>query len=636
VKPTPRRILVFVIAFAMSLFHMYTAGVRPLPGVQQRAVHLAFVLSLIFLMFPFRKKTDGESGTAIDEYRGIGPFDILLLIINGFIGIYVLLEYENISFRAGSPSLPDSFCSLLAIVMVLEATRRVLGWSMVVICLFCFLYLAIGEHLPLYLAHTGFTFEQIVNYIFYSTEGVMGPALAVSATIIVVYITFGSFLQASGAGPFFMDIGMALFGKFRGGPAKAGIVADTLFGMITGSQVANVGAVGTFTIPLMKEVGYKPVVAAAIEAVGSTGAMIMPPVMGAAAFIIPEFIGGTYFDVVKSAIIPALLFYATLYAVVELQTAKLAIKRIPSSKLPRLSTVFAQRGHMILPLLVLIYFLVVKASSASKAAFWAILACLLVSQIRKSTRMNLKSVIFALEKGAKGSLVVAICCASAGIITGAIGMSGLGERFSDTVIALAGGEKILLLFFTMLVSLLLGLPLPPVTCYLILAVLAAPALIRAGVNPMATHLFIFFFGTLGNISPPVAPTSFTAAGIAGTDPAKTTNLAFFFSLPSWVVPYVFVYSNEILLMGSASLILARVITSFIAICCMAISFQGYLFKPLGWVSRSLFLLAGILLIYPHWGTDLLGYSLLSFIVLFYLKVARRKKSKNSVESPPSL
>lgn len=618
-----RSVLIFVIALAMALFHMYTAGVRQLPGVQQRAIHLAFVLSLIFLMFPFRaKKKEADEGEVADEYRALTTIDMIFLAISFFIGIYVLVEYENLSFRAGMPNFLDSLCGLLAILLVLEATRRVLGWSIVIICLVGFAYLAVGTHLPVYLAHTGFTFEQIINFIFFSTDGIMGPALAVSATIIVVFIIFGSFVQVSGTGPFFMDIGMSLFGKYRGGAAKASVMADTLFGMITGSQVANVAAVGTFTIPLMKKAGYKPVVAAAIEAVGSTGAMIMPPVMGAAAFIIPEFVGGTYLDVVKAAIIPALLFYAALCMVVELQAAKLGLKGIPRSELPRITTVFKEKGHMMIPIAVLIYFLVIRASSASRAAFWAIVACILISQIRSNTRMGVKHIVTALEKGAKGALIVAICCASAGIITGIISMSALGERFSDIIITLAAGNMVLLLGFTMIASLILGLPLPPVTCYLILAVLAAPALIKAGINPMAAHLFIFFFGTLGNISPPVAPTSFTAAGIANTDPIKTTNLAFIFSLPGWLVPYLFVYSNEILLMGPPGMILLRVVTSFIAISCMAISFQGYLFQGLRWITRIGFLMTGLILIYPHWASDLIGYALLLVIVSLHVIAMR--------------
>ena len=498
-----RRILIFAIALAMAIFHMYTAGVRQLPGVQQRTIHLSFTLALIFLIFPFRAKSDqAKEAKVADEHRPLSITDISFLILCSFIGIYVFIEYENLSFRTGMPNLLDSLCSLLAIILVLEATRRIIGWAIVIICMVGFIYLAFGSHLPHYLAHTGFTFEQVINFIFFSTEGILGPALAVSATVIVVFIIFGSFLQISGAGPLFIDTGMAFFGKYRGGPAKAAVLGSCLFGMITGSQVANVAAVGVFTIPLMKKGGYRPEVAGAIEAVGSTGSMIMPPVMGAAAFIIPEIIGGTYLDVVRAAIIPALLFYTALYMVVELQAVKLGLRGFPKSELPDIGNVLRKSGHMLIPVGVLIYFLAIRMSTPPRAAFWAAVACILASQLRRGTRMGIREIAVALEKGAKGTLIVAACCASAGVITGTIAMAGLGERFSEVLITVAGGSLFLLLFLTMIASLVLGLPLPPVTCYLILAVLAAPALIKLGVNPMAAHLLSFSL-ELSGISVPL-------------------------------------------------------------------------------------------------------------------------------------
>jgi len=618
-----RRVLIFIIALSMALFHMYTAGVRQLPGVQQRTIHLSFALALIFLLFPFKAKSDeaGE-GKVAEEHRPITIIDISFLIFAFFIGAYVFVDYENISFRTGIPNFLDSFCSFLAILLVLEATRRVIGWAIVIICFVGFVYLTFGTHLPFYLAHTGFTFEQVINFTFFSTDGILGPALAVSATVIAVFIIFGAFLEVSGTGPLFMDTGMALFGKYRGGPAKAAVLGSCLFGMITGSQVANVAAVGVFTIPLMKKAGYKPEMAGAIEAVGSTGSMIMPPVMGAAAFIIPEMIGGTYLDVVRAAIIPGLLFYVALYMVVELQAVKLGLRGFSKSELPTLRTLFREKGHMLIPILVLIYFLVIRASTPPRAAFWGAIACILASQLRRRTRMRFRETVSALEKGAKGTLIVAACCASAGIITGTISMAGLGERFSDILITLAGGSAILLLVLTMIASIILGLPLPPVTCYLILAVLAAPALIKAGIHPMAAHLFVFFFGTLGNISPPVAPTSFAAAGIAGSDPVRTTNLAFLISLPVWLVPYLFVYSTEILLMGQLEMILLRVLTSFIAISCMAVALQGYLLKTMGWILRLGFFAAGLFLIYPYWVTDIIGYLLIGILILIHVIASR--------------
>jgi TRAP transporter 4TM/12TM fusion protein len=628
-----RRILIFCIAVAMGLFHMYTAGVRPLPGVQQRSIHLAFSSALIFLIFPFKTREDESQEAKIaDEFRRLSIADVVLVLLSAFLGVYVYVEWEALSFRTGMPSVLDTICASMGIALVLETTRRVIGWSIVIIALIGFAYLAFGTYLPSEIAHTGYTFEQVVNFMFFSTDGILGTPLGVSSTVIVVFVIFGAFLLVSGAGSFFIDAGLSLFGKYRGGPAKAAVLGSCCFGMITGSQVANVTAVGVLTIPLMKRVGYRPIVAASVEALASTGGMLVPPVMGAVAFIIPEMIGGSYWDVCKAALIPGLLFYTSVYMVVELQAAKYGLLGLPKAELPHIRKVFAERGHMLVPILVLIYCVAVEGLSTPKSGFFAIVSCIVASLFRAKTRMNFTNMVMALEKGAKGALIVAVCCASAGLITGAISMSGLGMRFSDVLVGAAGGSMIVLLLFTMIASLILGLPLPPVTCYLILAVLAAPALIKAGVTPMAAHLFVFFFGALGNISPPVAPTSFAAAGLAETDPIKTTNLTFLYSLPSFLVPYLYVYANELLLMGSPLMVLWTVVSSFVGISCMAVTFHGYLFRTCNILERTLFFLGGLALIYPHWVSDLAGYAVIALLVA--LQVPALKASRKAASGYP--
>jgi len=619
--------VIFVIAMAMALFHIYTAGIRPLPGVQQRAVHLAFFLALTFLMFPFKAKGDEtqEIKTA-NEFRPLSFTDLGLVTLSFFIGIYVFIEYEALSFRTGMPNFLDSFCSSLAILLILEATRRVLGWSLIVMSFIGFAYLGFGTYLPSYLAHTGFTLEQVVNFMFFSTEGILGMPLGVSSTVIIVFIIFGSIFLLSGGGALFIDMGLSIFGRFRGGPAKAAVIASCLFGMITGNQVANVMAVGVLTIPLMKRVGYRPIVAASVEALASTGGVLVPPVMGAAAFIIPEMIGGSYWDVCRAALIPGLLFYVSVYMIVELQSAKYHLYGLPKAELPAFRRVFWDRGHMVLPIAVLLYCVAGLGMSTPRAGFWAIVTCVLVSQLRPATRMNVKKIATALERGAKGSLIVATCCASAGLITGVISMTGMGLRFSDVIITLAGGNMIIMLVFTMIACLILGLPLPPVTCYLILAVLAAPALVKSGVTPMAAHLFVFFFGALGNISPPVAPTSFAAAGLAETDPVKTTNLAFLYSMPSFLVPYLYVYANELLLMGSPGMIILRVVSSFVGLGCMAVTFHGYVLRDLNWIERTLFFIGGLALVYPHTLSGLFGYLLVALLISRQLLTLKAQKA----------
>jgi len=347
--------------------------------------------------------------------------------------------------------------------------------------------------------------------------------------------------------------------------------------------------------------------------------------MGAAAFIIPEMIGGSYWDVCRAALIPGLLFYVSVYMIVELQSAKYHLYGLPKAELPAFRRVFWDRGHMVLPIAVLLYCVAGLGMSTPRAGFWAIVTCVLVSQLRPATRMNVKKIATALERGAKGSLIVATCCASAGLITGVISMTGMGLRFSDVIITLAGGNMIIMLIFTMIACLILGLPLPPVTCYLILAVLAAPALIKSGVTPIAAHLFVFFFGALGNISPPVAPTSFAAAGLAETDPVKTTNLAFLYSMPSFLVPYLYVYANELLLMGSPGMVILRVVSSFVGLSCMAVTFHGYVLRDLNWIERALFFIGGLALVYPHTLSSLSGYVLVALLVSKQLLTLRAKK-----------
>jgi TRAP transporter 4TM/12TM fusion protein len=625
-KTNPRRALAGLMAMAMGLFHLYTSGIRPLPAIQQRVVHLSFALILTFLMFPPRPSEGHPEGTP-DESRPLNWLDMVCVFLSAAMGVYVLQQYDSIIFRLADPVFLDSAISLVAILLVLEATRRVMGLSVIVICLLCFAYLACGQYLPSFLGHPGFTLERVVNFMFLTTEGIMGTALGVSATVIAAFILFSAFLNESGAGPLFTEGAYSLFGKYRGGPAKAAVVGSTLFGMITGSQTANVSAVGVFTIPLMKRVGYKPEMAGAIEAVASTGAMIMPPVMGAAAFIIPEILGCKYWDVVTANFIPALLYYAALYVYVEVQSVQLGITGVPRSELPSIKKLLKERMHMIVPVLVLIYFLAIEMSSATKAAFWAIVAAVFMSQFRKNTRMTVRSVGVALERGMKGSIIVANACASAGIITGAIALSGMGLRFSDILINIAGGSLIVLLLLTMVASLIIGLPLPPVSSYLVLAVLAVPAMVKLGVHPMAAHLFVFFFGTMGNISPPVAPTSFAAAGIAGSNPFKTTNLAFLISFPSYLVPFLFVYSPQLMLYGSIGAITITVITAFLGVGCMAVAMQGWFLKQLSWLWRIFVFVTGLLLVVPETVTDLIGFFMLVIFVISQL-VRKRVIAEN--------
>ena len=486
--------------------------------------------------------------------------------------------------------------SVAAIVLVTEATRRIMGATMCVLILISLAYVAFGSYLPPMFAHSGYNFERVVSHMFLTTEGILGVALNVSATVIITFLIFGSFLEQSGGSHAFTNIGYGLFGRFKGGAAKASVLGSCLFGMMTGSQVANVAAVGTLTIPLMIRSGYKPIMAGAIEALASTGGMLVPPVMGAAAFIIPEIIGGSYVDVMRAALIPGLLYYTTVFTFIQVQANKLGLKKVPKEELPRVRDLMKKYGHLFVPIITILYLLIIENVSTKRAGFWAIISLIVMSMLRKKTRMNFSKFITALVNGPKTTLIVVMACASAGLIEGVINLTGLGLRFSEILIYVAGGNLIYLLILTMVASIIIGLPLPPVTAYLILAILAAPALIKSGVDPMAAHLFIFHFGVLGNITPPSAPTSFAAAGIAKTDPLKTTNLSFLISAPVFIVPYLFVYSPELMLRGNIFFMILRIATAFIAISGVTISFLGYAFDKLNLIARIGVFIGSIMLI----------------------------------------
>lgn len=603
-----RNAVITVVAVAMSLMHLYTSGVRLFPAMEQRTMHLCFALILVFLIFPL-KKFYKQVNTKI-----LSSLDLIFICASFFIGIYMFMEYENISLREGIPNDLDVIVSTAAVFLTLEATRRLMGLTMCVIVLVGFAYVAFGTYLPPMFAHGGYSFERAVTHMFLTTDGILGTAVNVSATVIIVFLIFGSFLEHTGGSKAFTNIGFGLFGRFKGGAAKAAVLGSCLFGMMTGSQTANVAAVGILTIPLMIKVGYKPIMAGAIEALSSTGGMLVPPVMGAAAFIIPDMIGGSYLEVMKSALIPGLLFYTTVFMFIQVQASRLGIQKVPKSELPKMGSIVKENIHLFIPILILLFLLIVVNVSTKLAGFWAVISLIIVSILRKNTRMSPKVMISALEGGARTALIVAIACASAGLIEGVISLTGLGLRFSELLIHIAGGSMFFLLILTMLASLVIGLPLPPVTAYLILAILAAPALIKSGINPMAAHLFIFHFGVLGNITPPSAPCSFAAAGIAKTDPLKTTNLAFLISAPTFIVPFLFVYSPELMLQGTIFAIIFRVLAAFVAISGVSIAFIGYCFGNLNWILRLGILFSSIMIIIPNFMTNIIGLLSLSSLI----------------------
>lgn len=611
-----------VIAVAMALFHMYTGGMRLLPGMQQRAVHLAFALALIFLLYP-----EGQG-----KEKGVAKrvFNFAFALCGLIAGGYVYFQYEPLSFRVGSPNNWDIIVGLTLIILVLEASRRMLGWALPITAMVFLAYAAFGSYLPVIVRHSGYSFERIVTQVALTPEGIFGIALGVSASYVALFVILGAFLEEFQAGQLFINIALSLFGKMRGGPAKAAIGASSLFGMISGSQVANVVSTGVLTIPLMQRVGYKPEFAGAVEAAASTGGMFLPPVMGATAFLIAEVLQVHYFDVAAAAIIPALLYYVTLFIIVHLRAVKRDLKGIETDGLG-VKSLIKQKGHLLIPLLVLCYFLFVTRESPSKAAFWSVISCPLACMLRSNTRLNFRTVLNALIKGARLALVVASATATAGIIIGVINLSGLGLRLSGILIDLAGGNLFLLLILTMLSSIVLGMGLPPVASYIVLAVLAAPALVNLGVEPMAAHLFIFFFGTISAVTPPVALAAYAAAGVAKSNPTRTGLVAFRLTLAAFIIPYMFVYGPALIFKGSAGEIVMAVISALIGVTALAIALEGYLKEPVQFISRLLYFAAALLLIKVGFLSDVIGFAVFVLVTLYEVKWHGLKEMKETAE-----
>ena len=467
-----------------------------------------------------------------------------------------------------------------------------------------------------------------------TTEGIYGALTGIAATFIFLFVLFGTFMQESGAGTFFFGLASSLFGHVRGGPAKIAVVASSLFGMISGSAMANVSAVGQITIPMMKRAGYKPHFAGAVESASGVGGQFMPPVMGGSVFLMMEILGVSYYSICKAAILSAVLYYVAIFLIVDFEAVKYGLKGQPKSECPRFWEVFKQGFHFLIPPAVLVYFLMYVHVTESRAAFWAIVSVVLASYLRKSTRMGFKKILRALERGALGFLPIAGVVVACNILVGMITLTGLGLQISSILIELSGNSLFLLLFLTMIASLILGLGLPIIVSYLVLAVLVAPALTQMGVDPLAAHLFIFFFALVSDLTPPVAPGAFVAAGIAGADMMRTAWMACRLGLVVYVLPYMFVYNKALLLKGEIGEIAISAATALVGVYALACGIQGYMFRPARVIERVLFFGAALALIKPGWMSDLVGFVILGGLLFiqkptFLFDLYRRVKSPAS-------
>ena len=609
--------LVSAIAICFSVFQLYTAFFGTLDAQLQRAVHLGFALALSYMLYPTCKSWSRHK---------LHPLDALLAVLGAAAPAYIVIMYRELAMRAGMITTPDLIIGILGVLLVIEATRRVVGLPMVIVVLCFLVYAFAGPYMPGVLSHRGLTPGQLVNHLYYTTEGIFGIPLGVSSTFIFLFILFGAYLECTGLGKFFIDIANAIAGWASGGPAKVAVISSALMGTVSGSSVANVAGTGSFTIPMMKKLGYQKEFAGAVEAASSTGGQLMPPVMGAAAFLMAEFVGVPYIEVVEAAIIPAILYFAGVWLGVHLEAKRTNLKGIPRDQLPKAWVIFKERGHLAIPLIVIVY-LLVTGYTPMRAALVAIVLSITVSCLRKNTRIKAIDVVKGLESGARGVLGVAVACASAGIIIGVVTKTGVGLKLASGLLALSGGYLLPTMFFTMVTSLILGMGVPTTANYVITSTIAAPALLQLGVPTLAAHMFVFYFGIIADVTPPVALAAYAASGISGGKPLMTGVNASKLAIAAFIIPYVFVTSPELLMINATagSLIMA-VITAILGMVGVSSALIGYLADKSTKLERIAQFVGGILMIIPGTMTDVPGFIIFLLVVFWQTK---RRKSRQS-------
>lgn len=614
--------LVAFIAIAASLFHLGITFVGTPEAIKMRASHLAFLLPLVFLLYPAGKKSPRS---------GFSVFDLLWFIVAVFSFLYVgYFEYPRLVARwiyASPLTTMDIVVGVAMVVCTLEATRRVVGLSLVIIAGIAVLYTAFGNLIPGSIGHSGYPANWIVEHFSLTTEGILGTTAGASASFVFLFVLFGKFMDVSGTGQFFIELAHSVAGKTRGGPAKMAVISSGLMGTVSGTAVGNVMTTGVYTIPLMKSCGYRPSFAGAVEAAASTGGQIMPPIMGAAAFILAEFLGIAYLKVAAAAIIPAVLYFLCVLMIVDLEAAKNDLKGAASSDLPVLKDVLKRNGHLSVSLLVLVG-LLIKGFTPYLAATGAIITAILVSYVRPHTRITLKKLLEALNLGAQSAIVVAVTCAVAGIIIGSASLTGFAVKFAGFVVSLAKGKLFLALPLVMVSSLILGMGLPTTAAYVMVATLGVPALVKMGVVPLAAHLFAFYYACMSAITPPVAIAAYAGAGIAESSPFRTGWEAVKLASSGFIVPYMFVYGPQLLLLGTVDRILIACLTALIGCFALSAGVVGWFRGKTKLWERALLLMAALVLISPIKYYSLIG--LLFMGVVYYTQGAKKQTFHKSV------
>ncbi len=593
--------LISAICILFAVFQLYTATFGVLDAHLQRAIHLAFGFVLIFLLYPGRKSWSRSK---------MHPLDVLFAVVSAASALYIVVNYQELVMRAGMNNETDFIVGLIGTLFVFEAARRVVGWPMIIVAFVFMMYAFFGPYVPGILAHRGVGLQEMFDHLYFTTEGIFGTPMGVSSTFIYLFILFGAYLETTGLGKFFIDLANAIAGWASGGPAKVAVLSSGLMGTVSGSSVGNVAGTGSFTIPMMKGLGYRPAFAGAVEAAASTGGQLMPPVMGAAAFLMAEFVGVPYLDVVKAAVIPAMLYYIGVWLGVHYEAKKFGLKGTPRDQLPKFKDLFLEKGHLAIPLLVIIY-LLVSGYTPMRAALAAIALSIVCAGLRKSTRIGFGQIIQGLIDGSKGVLGVLIACATAGIIIGVVTKTGVGLKVATALLDLAGGQLIPAMFFTMITSLILGMGVPTTANYVITSTIAAPALIQMNVPVLAAHMFAFYFGIVADVTPPVALAAYAGAGIAGANPMRCGVIAAKLAIAAFIVPYIFVLAPELLMINATPLTIAiSGLTAIIGMWGVSISMIGFCQNLLSLPQRVVFFIGGLCMIIPGTITDAAGVAIL--------------------------
>ena len=619
-----------IFAIVVTLYHLlFASGIYMPETLKHRSMHVAMILILSFAMYPATKKASRKI---------IAWYDWVLMALSASVAGYMWMDYFNIINRAGKPNTMDVIMGTLLTFLVLEATRRVCGLALPIISIIFMIYSLMGTKqglipidIPGIFLHRGYSWQKLMSHFFANTEGIFGSSVNVASTYIFLFIAFGEVMNKCGMGKFFNDFANAIAGGTKGGPAKVAVVASGLLGMINGAAVAVVVTTGSFTIPLMKKSGYDDEFSGAVVATGSVGGQLMPPVMGAAAFIMAETLGMKYNELLISAIIPAVIYYMGILFQIQMRAEKMGMKGTPREELPKMRDVMKEYGHLALPLIFLIYMLFFSGKTVIMAAFYTIIFTIIIAQLRPNTRMSIDDLLGAMVNSAKSTVSVAIACACVGIIVGSCSITGFALNMANTIISIGGKSLMFTLLFTMVTCMILGMGLPSIPSYIITSTIAAPALVQLGIPALVAHLFCFYFAMFANLTPPVALAAFAAAGIAGGNPMKTGWASVKLALAGFILPYMFVYNPQLLLIDTPVLQGIQVaITAAVGVFLISVAVEGFLYQKVNIVLRILSLVGAYFLIDSGMITDIAG--IIIFAAVLILQKTMSRKSATIVSS----